>query len=145
MASTDQQAEHDGLPAVLSVTGIGKTYVEPVLADVSLALHAGEALALTGENGAGKSTLSKIIGGLVDPTTGTMQLEGKPYSPASRTEAEALGIRMVMQELNLLPTLSVAENLFLTRLPRAGKFSFGWIDRGKLREDAREAMAQVGL
>jgi ribose transport system ATP-binding protein len=141
MASTDQ----DALPAVLSVTGIGKTYAEPVLADVSLALHAGEALALTGENGAGKSTLSKIIGGLVDPTTGSMQLAGAPYAPASRTEAEALGIRMVMQELNLLPTLSVAENLFLNRLPRAGKFSFGWIDRGKLREDAREAMAQVGL
>ncbi|CAD6557493.1 sugar ABC transporter ATP-binding protein [Paraburkholderia sabiae] len=138
----DQEAARQALPAVLSVTGIGKTYVEPVLADVSLALHAGEALALTGENGAGKSTLSKIIGGLVDPTTGTMQLEGKPYAPASRTEAEALGIRMVMQELNLLPTLSVAENLFLNRLPRNG---FGWIDRRKLREDAREAMAQVGL
>ena len=138
----DQEAARQALPAVLSVTGIGKTYVEPVLTDVSLALHAGEALALTGENGAGKSTLSKIIGGLVDPTTGTMQLEGKPYAPASRTEAEALGIRMVMQELNLLPTLSVAENLFLNRLPRNG---FGWIDRRKLREDAREAMAQVGL
>jgi ribose transport system ATP-binding protein len=142
MALTDQEADPRAAPAVLSVTGIGKTYVEPVLADVSLALHAGEALALTGENGAGKSTLSKIIGGLVDPTTGTMQLEGRPYAPASRTEAEALGIRMVMQELNLLPTLSVAENLFLNRLPRNG---VGWIDRKKLREDAREAMAQVGL
>jgi ribose transport system ATP-binding protein len=141
MDSTD----HDALPAVLSVSGIGKTYAEPVLADVSLSLRAGEVLALTGENGAGKSTLSKIIGGLVEPTAGTMQLAGKPYAPASRTEAEALGVRMVMQELNLLPTLSVAENLFLNRLPRAGAFSFGWIDRRKLREDARHAMAQVGL
>jgi len=61
MDSTDQ----DALPAVLSVAGIGKTYAEPVLADVSLSLRAGEVLALTGENGAGKSTLSKIIGGLV--------------------------------------------------------------------------------
>jgi ribose transport system ATP-binding protein len=142
MASTDQQADQDGLPAVVSVTGIGKTYAEPVLADVSLALRAGEALALTGENGAGKSTLSKIVGGLVQPTTGSMLLNGAPYAPASRAEAEALGIRMVMQELNLLPTLSVAENLFLNRLPRKG---FGWIDRAKLRDDAREAMAQVGL
>ena len=50
---------------------------------------------------------------------------------------------MVMQELNLLPTLSVAENLFLNRLPQRG--IFGWIDRAKLREDARHAMAQVGL
>src|SRR6201991_1973127 len=134
----------DASPAVLSVTGIGKTYVETVLCDIALTLRAGEALALTGENGAGKSTLSKIIGGLVTPTAGTMQLAGAPYAPASRTSAEALGVRMVMQELNLLPTLSVAENLFLNRLPRA-KFGFGWIDRGTLRRDAREAMAQVGL
>lgn len=126
---------------VLSVSGIGKTYGEPVLADVTLTLEAGQALALTGENGAGKSTLSKIIGGLVDPTTGTMQLGGHAYAPASRTQAEALGVRMVMQELNLLPTLTVAENLFLNRLPRR----FGIIDRARLREDARAAMAQVGL
>ncbi len=126
---------------VLSVSGVGKTYAEPVLADVTLTLASGEALALTGENGAGKSTLSKIIGGLVDPTTGTMQLGGQAYAPASRTQAEALGVRMVMQELNLLPTLTVAENLFLNRLPRR----FGIIDRARLREDARAAMAQVGL
>ncbi|WP_087044350.1 sugar ABC transporter ATP-binding protein [Caballeronia ptereochthonis] len=128
---------------VLTVTGIGKTYVEPVLADVSLALVPGEVLALTGENGAGKSTLSKIIGGLTDPTTGTMALAGRPYAPKSRSEAEALGVRMVMQELNLLPTLSVAENLFLNRLPRKG--GVGWIDRRRLAADARHAMAQVGL
>lgn len=126
---------------VLSVSGVGKTYAEPVLADVTLTLAAGEALALTGENGAGKSTLSKIIGGLVDPTTGTMQLGGQAYAPASRTQAEALGVRMVMQELNLLPTLTVAENLFLNRLPRR----LGIIDRARLRDDARAAMAQVGL
>lgn len=129
-------------PPVLTVSGVGKTYVIPVLSDVTLSLHAGEALALTGENGAGKSTLSKIIGGLVDPTTGSMTLAGEPYAPASRKQAEALGVRMVMQELNLLPTLSVAENLFLNRLPQRG---LGWIDRTKLREDARHAMAQVGL
>jgi ribose transport system ATP-binding protein len=131
-------------PSVLTVSGIGKTYVEPVLADVTLDLRAGEVLALTGENGAGKSTLSKIVGGLVTPTTGTMTLAGAPYSPVSRSDAEALGVRMVMQELNLLPTLSVAENLFLNRLPQKGG-RFGWIDRRTLRENARHAMAQVGL
>jgi len=129
-------------PPVLTIHGIGKTYVEPVLMDVSLHLRPGEALALTGENGAGKSTLSKIISGLVTPTTGSMQLAGAAYAPASRSDAEALGVRMVMQELNLLPTLSVAENLFLNRLPQRG---LGWIDRAKLREDAHHAMAQVGL
>ena len=84
--------------AVLSVSGIGKTYAQPVLANVDLALMPGEVLALTGENGAGKSTLSKIIGGLELPTTGEMQFQGKPYRPGSRAGAEALGVRMVMQE-----------------------------------------------
>ncbi|MEX3823862.1 ATP-binding cassette domain-containing protein, partial [Paraburkholderia sp. BR14262] len=132
-------------PAVLTVTGVGKTYEQPVLADVSLALHAGEVLALTGENGAGKSTLSKIVSGLTASSAGSMTLMGRPYAPASRREAEALGVRMVMQELNLLPTLTVAENLFLDRLPQSGPLRFGWIDRRRLRDDARAAMAQVGL
>lgn len=127
--------------AVLSVSGIGKTYAQPVLGDVDLTLMRGEVLALTGENGAGKSTLSKIIGGLVTPTTGSMQFQGQPYQPANRTQAEKLGVRMVMQELNLLPTLTVAENLFLDDLPRRA----GWIDRKRLRENAIKAMAQVGL
>ncbi|TDV37894.1 monosaccharide ABC transporter ATP-binding protein (CUT2 family) [Paraburkholderia caballeronis] len=132
-------------PPVLTVTGVGKTYEQPVLTDVSLALHGGEVLALTGENGAGKSTLSKIVGGLVAPDAGAMQLLGRPYEPASRRDAEALGVRMVMQELNLLPTLTVAENLFLNRLPHGGPLRFGWIDRRRLDADARTAMARVGL
>ena len=127
--------------AVLSVSGIGKTYAQPVLSDITLTLNRGEVLALTGENGAGKSTLSKIVGGLVTPTTGHMQFQGQDYRPASRTQAEALGVRMVMQELNLLPTLTVAENLFLDNLPS----HCGWISRKQLRKAAIEAMAQVGL
>ena len=126
---------------VLRVQGIGKHYAQPVLADVDLCLMGGEVLALTGENGAGKSTLSKIIGGLVQPSAGDMRFDGHPYAPASRAEAERLGVRMVMQELNLLPTLSIAENLFLDRLPHRG----GWISRRRLREEASHAMAQVGL
>jgi ribose transport system ATP-binding protein len=137
--------DHDEANVVLTVTGIGKVYAEPVLADVTLSLHPGEALALTGENGAGKSTLSKIVGGLVAPSAGTMTLLGAEYAPKSRREAEALGVRMVMQELNLLPTLTVAENLFFDRLPRRGLRALGWIDRARLREDARTAMARVGL
>ncbi|MEZ6725913.1 sugar ABC transporter ATP-binding protein [Pseudomonas aeruginosa] len=130
----------DALP-LLSIRGVGKTYAQPVLAEIDLQLFGGEVLALTGENGAGKSTLSKIVGGLERPGAGSLELLGWPYAPGSRREAEALGVRMVMQELNLLPTLSVAENLFLHDLPRRA----GWIDRRRLRAAAREAMAQVGL
>ncbi len=130
----------DALP-LLSIRGVGKTYAQPVLAEIDLQLFGGEVLALTGENGAGKSALSKIVGGLERPGAGSLELLGRPYAPGSRREAEALGVRMVMQELNLLPTLSVAENLFLHDLPRRA----GWIDRRRLRAAAREAMAQVGL
>ena len=126
---------------VLAARNIGKTYVQPVLGGVELELRAGEVLALTGENGAGKSTLSKIFCGLEQPTTGSLTFLGQPYAPASRREAERLGVRMVLQELNLLPTLTVADNLFLDNLPSRG----GWISRGRLREMARQAMAQVGL
>jgi len=130
-----------GGETVLAARDIGKTYVQPVLGGVELELRAGEVLALTGENGAGKSTLSKIFCGLEQPTTGSLSFLGQPYAPASRREAERLGVRMVLQELNLLPTLTVAENLFLDNLPSRA----GWIARGRLREIAREAMARVGL
>ena len=125
----------------LSVRGIGKTYAQPVLSAIDLTLYRGEVLALTGENGAGKSTLSKIIGGLEVPSTGQMHFNDQPYAPGSRAQAERLGVRMVMQELNLLPTLTVAENLFLDNLPA----NAGWINRKGLRTAAIEAMAQVGL
>jgi ribose transport system ATP-binding protein len=126
---------------ILTVSGLGKTYTGPVLAGIDLTLRAGEVLALTGENGAGKSTLAKIIAGLVAPTTGSMRFLGAGYRPRNRAEAERLGVRMVMQELNLVPTLSVAENIFLRQLPHRA----GWISRARLLAQARPVMAQVGL
>ena len=128
-------------PVLLECRGLGKRYATPVLAGVDLDLRAGEVLALTGENGAGKSTLSKIIAGLVQPTAGTLTLAGRPYAPASRQDAERLGVRMVMQELSLVPTLSVAENLLLGRLPQR----FGFIRGDALNEAAARQMALIGL
>ena len=128
---------------ILRVTGIGKTYAAPVLGDITLSLMEGQVLALTGENGAGKSTLSKIIGGLEKPTQGSMHYRDAPFKPESRSQAEAMGVRMVMQELNLLPTLTIAENLFFNRLPASR--GIGWISRKRLREQALQAMARVGL
>ncbi len=130
-----------GKTEILAVSGLGKTYVEPVLKGIQLELHAGEVLALVGENGAGKSTLSKIIAGIVEPTDGQMRFLGEAYRPRNRREAEEAGIRMVMQELNLVPTLSIAENIFLRNLPNRA----GWVSRRRLREQSREVMTQVGL
>src|SRR5258708_6605738 len=130
-----------GKTEILAVSGLGKTYVEPVVKGIQLEFHAGEVLALVGENGAGKSTLSKIIAGIVEPTDGQMRFLGEAYRPRNRREAEEAGIRMVMQELNLVPTLSIAENILLRNLPNRA----GWVSRRRLREQAREVMTQVGL
>jgi ribose transport system ATP-binding protein len=131
--------------AVLTITGVGKTYVTPVLQDVSLNLHPGEVLALTGENGAGKSTLAKIICGLESPSQGTMTLAGQAFTPSSRRHAESLGVRMVMQELSLIPTLTVAENLLLVDMPNRGRWQANWIDRDRLHTLAAQQLAKVGI
>lgn len=125
----------------LQLSGIGKTYASPVLSDVTLQLHAGQVLALTGENGAGKSTLSKIICGLVSPGSGSMLLDGQAFAPTSRRDAEARGVRMVMQELGLIPTLSVAENLLLDRLPHRA----GWLKDAELRTLAQAQLDKMGI
>jgi ribose transport system ATP-binding protein len=111
------------------------------LRSVDFDLRAGEVHALVGENGAGKSTLTRIIAGLERPDAGRMVLAAQPYAPRSRTDAEAHGVRMVMQELNLVGNLTVAENIFIERLPSR----LGFIRYRRLHELARQAMAQVGL
>lgn len=127
---------------VMHLEGIGKDYGDSTVLDgVSLDLRAGEVLALTGENGAGKSTCSKIMCGLVHASRGRMTLMGQPFAPVSRTDAEHQGVRMVLQELGLVNTLTVAENLLLDRLPHR----FGMVDRNRLNEMAREQLAKMGL
>ena len=110
-------------PPLLAIQAVGKDYTATVLDGVNVELFAGEVLALTGENGAGKSTLSKILCGLEQPTRGGMVLGGQTYTPTSRRDAERQGVRMVMQELGLVPTLTVAENLLMGRLPHRAGFA----------------------
>jgi ribose transport system ATP-binding protein len=128
--------------SLLAVTGIDKTFPGvQALARVDFDLRAGEVHALVGENGAGKSTLTRIVAGIERADGGSMDLAGRPYEPKSRSDAEARGVRIVMQELNLIGNLTVAENIFLERLPAR----FGFIRYAKLRQAAREAMEKVGL
>ncbi|WP_299460579.1 sugar ABC transporter ATP-binding protein [uncultured Gimesia sp.] len=128
-------------PLRLTVRDLSKDYVVRVLDGVQFELRAGEIHALLGANGAGKSTLCKIIAGLIPATSGTMTLNGVPYSPADKRFAESQGVQIVQQELNLIPTLSVAENLLLGRYPQR----WGIIDRRALHAQARVALDRFGL
>ena len=87
----------------------------PVLTDFGFELRAGEVHALIGSNGAGKSTFGRILCGLTPANSGEIQINVGHYAPRSKREAEHAGVVMVMQELNVIGTLTVAENIFLTR------------------------------
>ena len=115
----------------------------PVLRGVSLSIAPGRTLGLVGENGAGKSTLMNILGGNLRPDSGHMEWAGRPYLPASPSDASAAGIAFIHQELNLFPNLSIADNLFLTRFPVRGRLP--WIDRPRLHAAAAGLLDQVGL
>ena len=118
------------MPPLLQVAGLNKSYSVPVLSDFSFELLPGEVHALVGSNGAGKSTTIKMFTGLL-----------APFASRSKREAEQAGLVMVMQELNVIGTLSVAENIFLSRLPNTA----GFVRYRELNRRAREALARVGL
>jgi ribose transport system ATP-binding protein len=126
---------------LLQVEGLHKCYNVPVLTDFSFELQPAEVHALIGSNGAGKSTFARILCGLTPPNSGKILLEAKSYSPASKRQAEHAGVVMVLQELNVIGALTVAENIFLSRLPRRA----GFVRFGELNRLAREALKRVGL
>ena len=111
------------------------------LRGVSLTAHAGEVHALCGENGAGKSTLMKILAGAITDFEGSIVLGGKPVRFSGPREAEDAGVRIIYQELNLVPDLSVAANIFLGRERTAG---FGWLDDRAMEAEARRLFDRLG-
>lgn len=118
-------------PPLLEVKGLTKTFPSTVaLSDVDFTLRAGDVHVLVGENGAGKSTLIKLITGVHRKDAGAILLEGKEIDPHSPRHAQELGISTVYQEVNLIPTLSVAENIFLGRQPmRWGMINMRAVER----------------
>src|SRR5271170_4670100 len=113
------------------------------LRDASLEVDAGEVHALVGENGAGKSTLIKILAGAVKADASEIAVNGLPVSIASTRDAHRLGLRFLHQELNVLPRLSVAENLFLGRAYPTR--IFGLIDWRALHDRARAVLVGFGI
>jgi monosaccharide-transporting ATPase len=128
--------------AVLQLTGICKRFKGVVAVNgVDLELRAGEIHALLGENGAGKSTLIKVITGVYAPDGGRIELAGTAIQPQNPMDAQKHGISTVYQEVNLLPNLSVAHNLYLGREPRR----FGCIQWKKLQRDATALLRRFNL
>jgi ribose transport system ATP-binding protein len=111
----------DGPPPLLDVRGVGKSFPGVrALHDMHLTLRRGEVLALVGENGAGKSTLMKLLSGVSAADEGQFFLDGRAVSITGPRHAQELGISIIHQEFNLMPDLTVAQNVFIGREPRRG-------------------------
>ncbi|HEX8230480.1 MAG TPA: sugar ABC transporter ATP-binding protein [Chloroflexia bacterium] len=122
----------------LSARNIAKRYgAVTALSDANLDIRSGEVLALIGANGSGKSTLSKIINGVVVLDGGQLLVDDRPVHFQSPHAARSLGISTVFQELSLVPQMTVAENIFLTREPLRG----GFVDRGAVRQKTEQLLA----
>ncbi len=140
-------------PPLLQMGGITKRFPGVVALDgVDFELRAGEIHALLGENGAGKSTLIKVLTGVHAAEGGEILLDGAAVAPRSPREAQSLGISTVYQEVNLVPYLSVAENIFLGREPTGWSGSpggrlAGWkpIRWRRVREGAAEALRRLDV
>ena len=135
-------------PPLLEMRGIRKAFPGVIaLDDVSLTLERGDVHMLLGENGAGKSTLMKILGGAYRKDAGDIRLNGQLVDIGNPRAARDLGIRVVYQELNLIPFLSVAENIFLGELPTSGRrYGFpGLVDWRALHARTSALLGDLGI
>ncbi len=127
--------------SILTASGIRKSFRgNTVLHGVSLTIDAGEIIGLLGENGAGKSTFMNVLSGTLSPDAGVIQIDGSNVQFASASDGLAAGIRFIRQELSLMPSLSVAENILLGSLPKRR----GFVDYTALRRRAAEILAEIG-
>jgi ribose transport system ATP-binding protein len=133
----------DEVMTLLEVTGVHKTFPGVrALDDVSFTLREGEVHALVGENGAGKSTLIKVLTGVYRPDAGEVRYRGRAVSFATPLDAQRAGISTIYQEVNLIPLMSVAHNLFLGREPRN---RLGLLDTARMNREASEILTRYGI
>jgi len=127
---------------LLEFRGVSKAFGgTQALLDVSFDVSAGTIHALVGENGAGKSTLIKILGGVFSSDSGTLRFEGRPLRFQSTHESQQAGISVIYQEFNLLPDLTVAENVFIGREPRR----WGLLDGSAMRRETDRLLSQLAV
>ncbi|KIL35945.1 D-ribose transporter ATP-binding protein [Cohnella kolymensis] len=128
--------------ALLKMTGISKSFLGvKALNDVNFTVNRGEVVGLVGENGAGKSTLMKVLSGIYMPDDGRILLEGEPVIFRGPRDAQNFGISTIHQELNLLPHLTVAENIFIQSLPQKR----GVLDKKKLLKESQLLLDDLGF
>jgi len=134
---------------ILKGRGLVKRYGRVVAMDhCDFDLYPGEVLAVIGDNGAGKSTLIKALSGAVRPDAGEIILDGKRVQFTSPSDAQAVGIETVHQNLALSPALSIADNMFLGRELRKPGFAGKWLrmlDRKAMEQQARDKLSELGL
>ena len=129
---------------LLSLEGVSKEFPGvKALDNVRFDLNAGEVHAIVGENGAGKSTLMKILSGIYKKDTGVITYQGDHVNVSSPHEAQSLGISIIHQELNLMPHLTVAENIFIGREPRRKSRIF--LNNSKLVKDAQALLDELNI
>ncbi|WP_236792655.1 sugar ABC transporter ATP-binding protein [Amycolatopsis sp. GM8] len=128
---------------LLEVEGVNKSFPGVrALHEMRLDLRSGEVLALVGENGAGKSTLMKLLSGIHTADSGRFTLGGEPYQPSGPRHALTLGISIIHQEFNLVPHLTVAQNIFIGREPRRARVL---LDERRLNADAAALLDRLSL
>jgi rhamnose transport system ATP-binding protein len=138
-----QAAASEAAP-LFRLSGVTKRFGGVVaVQEVDFELRPGEVHALVGENGAGKSTLMKIVDGLYEPDEGSLEVNGEPASFSSPRDAEAAGIAMIPQELDLFPELSIAENLFVGR--KRPRTRWGGLDWSTMQQEARRRLDALGV
>lgn len=133
-------------PKLLSMSGITKSFgANKVLDDVDFSIDEGEIVALLGANGAGKSTLMKIMTGIYSRDEGELRIRGDRVEVASPSDAMAHGIRLIPQELSVLPAMTVAENVFLGAMPASGEGPMARIRFDEMAKRAGDLLASLGL
>ena len=130
----------------IRVEHLGKSFgAVTALVDISMHLAQGECLGLIGDNGAGKSTLIKILSGFQRQDRGQISVNGEEVSIRSVDHARSLGIDTVYQDLALVPTLSVAHNMFLKREVTRGIGPLRMLNNGEMRRRARKYLDDIGI
>jgi simple sugar transport system ATP-binding protein len=133
-------------PDAIRVEHVSKSFGNvTALVDVSLKLAQGEVLGLVGDNGAGKSTLIKILTGFIRPDAGQIVVNGEEVTIRSVDHARSLGIETVYQDLALVPSLSVAHNMFLKREITTGIGPIRWLNNREMRKRARKYIDDIGI